>query len=211
LHELEGLIHKLSAPKWPVNILGPIDQTKAAAGEKIFNDTCRGCHQNRLVALDDIGTDPQRAHSFGLPVAKGVPFPDAVKPILDGLKARAFVQDGISAADQAAWDANPTIWRATGQYLARPLTGVWATAPYLHNGSVPTVSDLLNPAERPAKFIVGNREYDPAKLGYATVGNGWTFDTSQPGNGNTGHAGAKYGTNLTKDQKDALLEYLKTM
>jgi len=211
LHDLEELIHKLSAPKWPADIFGPIDQTKAAAGEKIFNDTCRGCHQNRLVALADIGTDPQRANSFGQPVAGGVPFPAAVKPILDGLKARAFLQDGISAADQAAWDANPTIWQATGQYLARPLTGVWATAPYLHNGSVPTLWDLLYPADRPAKFIVGNCEYDPAKIGYSTVGTGWTFDTSQPGNANTGHAGDKYGTNLTKDQKDALLEYLKTI
>jgi hypothetical protein len=103
------------------------------------------------------------------------------------------------------------VWRATGQYLARPLTGVWATAPYLHNGSVPTLWHLLHPAQRPAKFIVGNREYDPAKLGYATDGNGWTFDTSQPGNSNIGHAGDTYGAKLTEDQKDALLEYLKTI
>jgi hypothetical protein len=134
-----------------------------------------------------------------------------VKPILDGLKARAFSDDGVSTADQAAMDANPAIWRATGQYLARPLTGVWATAPYLHNGSVPTLWHLLHPTQRPTKFIVGNREYDPARLGYSTGGSGWTFDTSQPGNSNIGHAGDKYGTNLTEDQKAALLEYLKTI
>jgi hypothetical protein len=211
LHRLEVLVHKLTAPKWPAGILGPIDQTKAKAGEKIFNDTCRDCHQNRLYALTEVGTDPQRANSFGQPVAGGVAFPTAVKPILDGLKARAFSDDGISTADQAAMDANPVIWRATGQYLARPLTGVWATAPYLHNGSVPTLWHLLHPAQRPAKFIAGNREYDPEKLGYSTGGNGWTFDTSQPGNSNIGHAGDKYGTNLTEDQKVALLEYLKTI
>ena len=211
LHRLEVLTHKLAAPKWPVDLLGPIDQAKAKTGEKIFNDTCRDCHQNKLYALMDVATDSQRANSFGQPVAGHVPFPAAIKPILDGLKARAFADDGISPADQATMDANPVIWRATGQYLARPLTGVWATAPYLHNGSVPTLWHLLHPAERPAKFVVGNREYDPAKLGYSTGGNGWTFDTSQPGNSNTGHAGDKYGANLTEDQKAALLEYLKTI
>jgi len=211
LHRLEVLTHKLQAPKWPADILGPIDQTKATAGEKIFNDTCRGCHENHLYALTEVGTDPQRANSFGQPVAGGVPFPGAIKPILDGLKARAFSDDGISRADQVTWDANPVTWRATGQYLARPLTGVWATAPYLHNGSVPTLWHLLHPDQRPAKFIAGNREYDPAKLGYSTGGSGWIFDTSQPGNSNTGHAGDRYGTNLTEDQRVALLEYLKTI
>jgi hypothetical protein len=211
LHQLEVLTHKLNAPKWPADIFGPIDEAKAKAGEKIFNDTCRDCHQNRLYALTDVGTDPKRANSFGQPVAGGVPFPTAVKPILDNLKTRAFSDDGISAADQATMDANPVIWRATGQYLARPLTGVWATAPYLHNGSVPTLWHLLHPDQRPAKFIVGNRDYDPAKVGYSTTGNGWTFDTSQPGNSSIGHASDKYGASLTEDQKSALLEYLKTI
>jgi hypothetical protein len=211
LHRLEVLTHKLSAPKWPSDLLGAADAKKAEAGQKIFDDTCRDCHQNRLYALIDVGTDPQRANSFGQPVAGGVPFPNAIKPILDGLKARAFADDGISAADQATMDANPVIWRTTGQYFARPLTGVWATAPYLHNGSVPTLWDLLHPDKRPAKFIVGNREYDPMKVGYAVDGSGWTFDTSQPGNSNMGHAGDKYGTNLSEDQKAALLEYLKTI
>jgi hypothetical protein len=210
LHRLEVLTHELQPPKWPADVLGPIDETRAAAGEKIFNDTCRDCHQNHLYALTVAGTDPQRANSFGRPVG-GVPFPTAVKPILDGLKARAFSDDGISPSVQATMDANPVIWRATGQYLARPLTGVWATAPYLHNGSVPTLWHLLHPTQRPAKFIVGNREYDPEKVGYSTGGDGWTFDTSRPGNSNIGHAGDRYGTGLTEDQKAALIEYLKTI
>lgn len=210
LQQLETLTHKLQAPKWPADVFGAIDQTKAQAGEKIFKDTCQGCHQNRLVDLMDVGTDPQRANSFGQPVA-GVPFPKAVQPILDHLKARAFLDDGVSPAAQAAMDANPPVWLAPGKYLARPLTGVWATAPYLHNGSVPTLWHLLHPDQRPAKFIVGNREYDPVKIGYVTDGNGWTFDTSQPGNSNIGHSGAKYGTALTEDQKTALIEYLKTI
>lgn len=210
LHRLEQLTHKLQPPKWPADIFGVIDEAKAKAGEAIFNSLCRDCHQNKLYPLTDVGTDPQRAGSFGQPVG-GVPFPAAIKPILDGLKARAFRDDGVPPADQATMDANPVIWRATGQYLARPLRGVWATAPYLHNGSVPTLWHLLHPAQRPAQFIVGNREYDPKYIGYQTTGTGWTFDTSQPGNSNIGHAGDKYGTNLSEDQKDQLLEYLKTI
>ena len=213
LHWLEVETHKLSPPKWPVEVLGAIDETKAKGGEKIFNEMCRDCHQNQLVKLTDVGTDPQRANSFGQPIAGagGKPFPLAIKPILDSLKARAFLDDGVSPADQKNMDAPNVVWRATGQYLSRPLTGVWATAPYLHNGSVPTLWHLLHPDQRPSTFITGNREFDPAKVGYVTSGQGWTFDTSQPGNGNSGHAGDKYGTNLTEDQKAMLIEYLKTI
>jgi hypothetical protein len=213
LHWLEVQTHKLSPPKWPVDVLGSIDETKAKAGEKIFNTMCRDCHQNRLFDLTDVGTDPQRANSFGQPVASagGKPFPLAVKPILDSLKARAFLDDGVSADDQKKMDAPNVIWRATGQYLARPLTGAWATAPYLHNGSVPTLWHLLHSDQRPGTFITGNPEFDPAKIGYVTTGKGWTFDTSQPGNSNIGHAGDKFGANLTEEQKAMLLEYLKTI
>jgi mono/diheme cytochrome c family protein len=213
LHRLEVLMHKLSSPKWPADLFGPVDDTKAKAGEQIFNGLCRDCHQNRIFALTEVGTDPQRANSFGQPVASagGKPFPDAVHPILDGLKMRAFQDDGISPALQATMDARQVIWRATGKYLARPLTGVWATAPYLHNGSVPTLWDLLHPDQRPKKFATGGTEYDPAKVGYTTTGTGWTFDTSQPGNSNIGHIGDKYGSNLSEEQKAALLEYLKTI
>jgi hypothetical protein len=113
-------------------------------------------------------------------------------------------------------DANPVVWRGTGQYLARPLKGVWATAPYLHNGSVPTLYDLLHPDRRPARFAVGNREFDPVKIGYrgdldAPEPRVWVYDTTQPGNSNIGHSGDAYGTSLPEDQKSALLEYLKKL
>jgi hypothetical protein len=189
-----------------------VDKVKAKIGEQIFDATCADCHRNRLFALTEIGTDPNRANSFGQPVGKNVPFPIAIKPILDGLKARAFADDNISPAVQLTMDAPNVVWRATGQYYARTLHGTWATAPYLHNGSVPTIWDLLHPDKRPAKFAMGNREYDPVKLGYVTTpakdGQSWTFDTSQPGNSNIGHT---FGANLTGDQKSALIEYLKTI
>jgi hypothetical protein len=215
LHQLEVLTHKLQPPQWPVDALGAIDEAKAQKGEQIFNQYCAGCHQDRLFAQMAIGTDPNRASSFGQPVGK-TPFPKAVSPILDGLKMRAFADDGIGAAEQDLMDAKPAVWRATAQYLARPLKGVWATGPYLHNGSVPTLHDLLHPDQRPARFAVGNREFDPVKIGYrgdldVTGSNVWVYDTSQPGNSNIGHTGDAFGTSLPEDQKSALLEYLKKL
>jgi cytochrome c5 len=213
LHRLEVLTHKLQPPVWPADILGPIDQAKASKGEAIFKSKCEGCHQDKLYALTDVQTDPLRANSFGQPVGK-TPFPAAVSPILAGLKKRAFDDDGISAADQATMDANPVIWRATGQYMARKLNGIWATAPYLHNGSVPTLYHLLHTEQRPARFLVGNREYDPAKVGFQSESstvqvNVWAYDTTLPGNSNIGHSGEQFGTNLSEDDKLALIEFLK--
>ncbi len=99
-------------------------------------------------------------------------------------------------------------------YKARPLEGIWATAPYLHNGSVPTLYDLLTPpAQRPKTFAVGTRAFDPRKVGYdtspAAAGNTFTFDTTLLGNSNKGHV---YGVGaLTEAQRLELLEYLKTL
>jgi mono/diheme cytochrome c family protein len=213
LHQLEVLTHKLQPPKWPADVLGAIDENKAQQGEQIFNQKCLVCHQDKMFAQMQVGTDPNRANSFGQSVGT-TPFPKAIAPILGGLKKRAFADDGISPAEQAGMDANPVIWRATAQYLARPLNGIWATAPYLHNGSVPTLYDLLHD-RRPAKFATGNREFDPIRIGYQddvtiTAPNIWIYDTTQPGNSNIGHSGEAFGTTLSEDQKVALLEYLKT-
>ncbi|MDO9452945.1 MAG: di-heme-cytochrome C peroxidase [Stagnimonas sp.] len=99
-------------------------------------------------------------------------------------------------------------------YKARPLNGIWATAPYLHNGSVPTLYDLmLPPAERPKTFYAGSTEYDPLNGGYRTdaaaPGNRFLFDTSILGNLNGGHV---YGVDtLTEAQRRALVEYMKTL
>lgn len=97
-------------------------------------------------------------------------------------------------------------------YKGRPLNGIWATAPYLHNGSVPTLRDLLTaPAKRPPKFLVGSREFVPEDVGFRSQGyeGGFEFDTSKPGNSNEGH---DYGVGgLTKEDRDALLTYLKSL
>ena len=99
-------------------------------------------------------------------------------------------------------------------YKARPLEGIWATAPFLHNGSVPTLAELLLPAaSRQPAFSVGTRIYDPVNGGYSTdphaPGNTFIFDTSLPGNSNKGH---NYGVGaLTPTQRQHLLAYLKTL
>ncbi|HXW72270.1 MAG TPA: di-heme-cytochrome C peroxidase [Methylocella sp.] len=103
-------------------------------------------------------------------------------------------------------------------YKARPLTGIWATAPYLHNGSVPTLYDLLLPAsQRPRTFFTGTREFDPLKVGYVTTQseeNDLLFETRTSsgetiiGNSNAGH---EFGTDLNDEQRKKLIEYLKTL
>jgi hypothetical protein len=112
-------------------------------------------------------------------------------------------------------------------YKPRPLSGIWATPPFLHNGSVPTVYDLLSPvAERPATFAMGSREFDPVRMGLKQPASGrwFTFDTSLPGNYNTGHEfnagyvewtpgsppqGGLIGPLLSHDERMAIIEHLK--
>ena len=137
--------------------------------------------------------------------------------IVDALYARSgdrsamygmLVDDGLDRADKN----KPCLQILEhANYKARPLNGVWATAPFLHNGSVPTLSDLLMPVDkRPKTFHVGSKELDPVKVGYSTekTAHSMLFDTSKKANSNMGH---EYGTYLEKGDKDALLEYLKSL
>jgi hypothetical protein len=104
-------------------------------------------------------------------------------------------------------------FRKTRGYANQPLDGIWARGPYLHNGSVPSMRDLLEPPERrPKVFFRGNDVYDQANLGFVSnvpAERGRTFfryDTAVPGNGNGGHI---YGTTLPDADKRAIVEYLK--
>jgi hypothetical protein len=106
-------------------------------------------------------------------------------------------------------------------YKGRPLNGIWATAPYLHNGSVPNLYELLLPVEQRSKtFPLGSREYDPVRVGYAmdqpTTAAGYqpfTFDVSLRGNRNTGHEylAKQDGTPFTDEERWQLVEYMKTL
>jgi mono/diheme cytochrome c family protein len=182
-----------------------IDRNLAAKGAPIYQAYCASCHgQNgsdfsgslvgTVTPIEEIKTDRHRldSHSPELCAAQNT--------LYAGYDDRRFRH-----------------FRKTFGYANMPLDGVWLRAPYLHNGSVPTLRDLLEPAERrPKVFYRGYDVYDPARVGFVhdlAEEKGRKFfrlDTCLPGNGNAGHEGKDYGTELSPAEKTALVEYLKT-
>ncbi|BBP57909.1 di-heme-cytochrome C peroxidase [Pseudomonas sp. St316] len=152
-----------------------------------------------------------------LSVAKGLAYVTAF------VENRAYRDAGVTPAERPALDGFglPIGVRELRAYKARPLAGVWATPPFLHNGSVPTIYQLLSPQdERATTFYKGNFEYDPRHLGYRTEAftNAFLFDTRITGNHNSGHefrAGERgngvIGRLLQPQERWALLEYLKVL
>jgi hypothetical protein len=134
----------------------------------------------------------------------GAGYPLTLSPSELGSALEQFVQAQVQRTQQL-------------QYKARPLDGIWATGPYLHNGSVPNLRSLLSPAsKRPTRFYVGNREFDSAAVGFSTqpAPGAFEFDTSLPGNRNIGHdvyraKGEPH--EFTEQERLALIEYLKTL
>lgn len=164
---------------------------------------------------DLLGDVRQALKSADLFNIKGQALPGA-----GGRFASAAVQpntelDKAARLDRCLSESNPLL-----AYKGRPLAGVWATPPFLHNGSVPTLYDLLLPPDqRPPQFALGSREFDPLKVGYVTdpasPGNSFVFRTRDatgaviPGNSNAGH---DYGNAaLSEDQRWALVEYMKAV
>lgn len=136
------------------------------------------------------------------------------KNLLNIASIGAMVRHPLDTISQGLRDFTGTFGKMvkdTYQYKARPLNGVWATAPYLHNGSVPNIYQLLLPAsERSSVFYAGDREFDPIKIGQMSEEKEglFEFDTSLYGNRNTGH---EYGTELTDKQRYELIEFIKTL
>lgn len=136
---------------------------------------------------------------------------------------RAYREAKIPEAERPEMDGFglPIGVRELRAYKARPLAGVWATAPFLHNGSVPSIYQLLSPQdERATTFFKGTFEYDPRHLGYRTEAftNGFKFDTRITGNHNSGHefragklGNGVIGRLLQPQERWALLEYLKVL
>jgi cytochrome c peroxidase len=136
----------------------------------------------------------------------------------DGLRGKIQrLADLRESADQLAKQHEDRTLKL--EYKARPLNGIWATAPYLHNGSVPNLAELLKPEnQRPSKFFVGTRYFDPKNVGFTTLQTpgAFEFDTSKPGNRNTGHGpyrarGGGEPKVFTDAERWALVEYLKTL
>ncbi len=195
----------LKPPPYPF----AVDRARAERGRVVFKENCARCHgtygpdgvyPNKIVELDVIGTDPARAHGLGLPLVKHY-------------NATWFGED------------YPVNEKMTG-YQAPPLDGIWATAPYLHNGSVPTLAALLDSSQRPTRFkrppSTGFEHYDTVNVGWKheVVPEGplpssttpfeasFIFDSSRFGLGNQGHT---FGDALSDEERAAVIEYLKTL
>jgi mono/diheme cytochrome c family protein len=191
-------IRTLQPPPYPF----PIDTELAERGQVIFEKNCSKCHgtygetptyPNRVVELATIGTDPLLAQTY-------LKYPE-----YHTWYNNSWYAQGPHKAELLPTDG----------YIAPPLDGVWATAPYLHNGSVPTIEDLLNSPQRPAfwKRSYDNADYDPAKLGWrytteTAQKDKETYDTTLPGYSNGGHT---FGDKLSAEERKAVVEYLKTL
>lgn len=235
LFVLEQATYAFSPPPWP---FGSIDADKAALGKTLFGQHCAQCHQDRptgpepvtypTFSLSEIGTDPNHVNNFAADV-DGTPLPTILTDLGTRIKRRYFEDREIDAPRQRELETDRAggVFRDPGPepLQARPLTAVWATAPYLHNGSVPTLYHLLLPTDqRPRTFPLGHREYDPELVGYTLDAEDapFTFDVDAPvlvpgggkvageanGNSNGGHL---YGTTLAAADRMALVEYLKTL
>jgi mono/diheme cytochrome c family protein len=170
--------------------------------------------------LGQLDVEPKPTHPLDLSqmsVAKGLAYVTAF------VANRAYREAGITLAERPEMDGFglPIGVRELRAYKARPLAGVWATPPFLHNGSVPSLYQLLSPQdERSTTFYKGTFEYDPKHLGYRTEAfiNAFLFDTRITGNHNSGHefragklGNGVIGRLLQPQERWALLEYLKVL
>lgn len=197
-----AFLNALEAPKFPQ----PVDSKLVAEGRAVFVENCGSCHGSygpgghyptKVVPIEKVGTDKARWE---------------------------FMQKlGFAQHYGKTWYGEHSKLAATDGYVAPPLDGVWATAPYLHNGSVPTLEALLDPSLRPTYF---ERPRDSSAYDLDAVG--WKFrtldhgqdqepdsdkrrdlwDTTLYGHGNQGHT---FGAPLSKQERRAVLEYLKTL
>lgn len=202
--DIRAYIASLEPPKYPF----AVDSTLAQTGKTVFESTCSTCHgtygeqstyPNKLVDIDIIGTD---SSLIDFAFSDGSVFVDWFNESPFGELAKASPSRG---------------------YVAPPLDGIWSTAPFLHNGSVPTIRAVLDSASRPKiwqhrdRSSASEASYNQRDLGWYFRGptdsvddttNRWLYDTSKLGYANHGH---QFGDGLSADQRDAVIEYLKTL
>ena len=203
--DVYAYLSSLRPPKYE----GKIDVALAEQGRRVFNANCAQCHgtygdkgtyPNRCIPLDEIGTDPVRCET------------------LEVAGRQKYANSWFANAGEA--DEQKTIIDPGG-YVAPPLDGVWASPPYFHNGSVPTLWDVLNPSERPVVWRRTSEAIDEEKIGFqieafdkpnfaepdVAIRRSY-FDTRRFGKSKQGH---DYPDDLPKSEKRAVLEYLKTL
>jgi hypothetical protein len=202
--DVQQYLMSIEAPKYPF----PIDMNLVTHGESLFADHCAKCHgtygdkptyPNKIIPIDEIGTDPNRYQNIG---------------------------EKYHTAYAKSWFGNEKpvgkpLTKSQG-YQAPPLDGIWATAPYFHNGSVPTLEGVLNTKSRPKRFTrsfqTNETDYDKSRVGWSVTATDATptsahdrrkiYDTARPGHSNGGHP---YGDEFTVDERKAIIEYLKTL
>ncbi len=185
------LSEAIAAPAYPF----PIDREAAKRGALLYQAACASCHNgaeddNRLYSPQSVGTDPVRATAF---TQQGA---DRFNQFLGSLESEGYVPPTEAGI------------RSTQKYWSPSLAGVWARSPYLHNGSVRTMKELLSPpAQRAVTFHRGSRIFNEKEMGYTDEGS-YLLDTKSPGSSNVGH---EYGTALTDPEKRDLMEYLKSL
>ncbi|KAA5544476.1 c-type cytochrome [Roseiconus nitratireducens] len=202
--DVYAYLSSLRPPEYP----HPVDATRAEQGRAVFNDHCARCHgtpgadseyPNVRVPLDEVGTDPVRLQAL----------------TVEG--RQKYARSWFAHAQEA--DPQQTVVDPDG-YVAPPLDGVWASAPYFHNGSVPTLWHVLHPDQRPTVWRPVSQRFNREKVGLefeevSEVPAGLTddvlrrsyFDTRKFGKSNVGH---RFPEELTEDEKESVLEYLKT-
>jgi hypothetical protein len=208
--DIKAFLLTVQAPRYPF----AIDASLAARGQVVFGETCAKCHgtygpeasyPNKVVPLGVIGTD---------------------RTLATGMTPRMLEHFNRSwLAQEIGPEGKPLQLVDTRGYQSPPLDGVWATAPYLHNASVPTVYALLKSSARPKIFTrsyrTGTEDYDPVHLGWKVtvldsgpdpklpaVERRKVYDTTQPGRANEGHV---FGDKLSETERLAVIEYLKTL
>lgn len=240
LRRLEDMTKAIGPPRWPWRI----DEALADRGAEVFKATCaKGCHEPKPSSENpnywetpilDVGTDTRQLDLIERTAASGVlagqPAADGGAPLqAEGEKALRILAfsagytlltaprtiSGNEADDEGEQLKQDELYRKRkGGYEARVLEGVWAAAPYLHNGSVPSLRELLKPAAtREPKFEIGPA-YDIEAVGLAKEQTGdVTLTTTGCEDSNSGNSrcGHEYGTDLSDADKSALLEYLKRL
>jgi processive rubber oxygenase RoxA-like protein len=255
LLRLEELVRKLKPPRWPKEFPS-IDTRLAARGKELYHgdeakglkNLCAHCHvaeslpqpnahgqrlRVHMIPQREVGTDATHAANFSARTANTKALG---QDRLYAKEAIKLITDGIMKREGVPLDGENT-WNAKLEYIARPHTGLWATPPYLHNGSVPNVYELLSPWENrhDCFYLDPSLEYDPKRLGFVVrecdgrsnpndLTGGFEFKTARAGNSNRGHEFRNtprcaseekepgiLGCEITHENRMAIVEYLKTL
>jgi len=181
-------------PKMAANF---IMETNPITGKPWESGKLEGYKESFIAGKRYGETMPSRGSALGT-VVIGAAVEDPLAAVIAGVRAYSGAQKGKKFDPMS--------------YKARPLTGIWATAPYLHNGSVPNLYEVLLPeSERSTRFYLGSRNLDTRHVGYLNdkgAAHAFEFDTTLEGNRNTGH---NFGAGLSESERFALVEYLKTL